>query len=656
MLNFRDVLKNNPFTVAIILFATLVSGVTFIYSKTVAIIELILIIVLVVCALKWLSHTAERKKRILHSIENSLSETGDIGEKTYSIPFPLVVVDSTGEIEWFNKAFDVIVDEIGDQFSNNIRCVVTNCDVLLEDLDFSPIEINVSGKYYTVFPSKMDEQYIALYFVEDTELKKIRKEYKLTRPAVLLINIDSLEHTEDVLDHADYYAVVSDVEREITKWLVDNKCIFRKYSDGKFFAITEISNIDRMIKNKFSILDKIRLYTYGEQEVDITLSVGVGKEKTFAESENNARQALDMARGRGGDQVAVKLGDEYKFFGGTTSRKEKRGKIKSRIVSAALCEYIEKYSAVFIMGHAYSDFDAVGAAVGIGAIARAAGKPYYIVVNKNTTLAGPLIKRLETEESSISIISPEKALEIFTEDSMLVITDTMRSQLVESAQLLSSSKCTILIDHHRKTVDYIDTAVLEFHEPYASSACEMVTELVQYAPVTPRLSNVEAEALLSGIILDTKNYTLRVGVRTFEAAAFLKDRKVDTVAVKKLFSGSIDENVSVSKLIAAAVFYDRYVVAVAEKDQTVSRLIASKTADELLNIDGVDASFVIYEENGTVFSSARSMGAVNVQLIMEAFGGGGHQSMAACQCKDIGVEEFTAKLNDTIKAYFKNNK
>lgn len=655
-MNFRDVLKNNPFTVAIILFSTLVSGVTFIYSKTVAIIELVLIILLVVLALKWLSHTAERKKSILHSIENSLSESGDIGKKTSAFPFPLVVIKPDGEIEWFNKAFDIIIDEIGDQFGNNIRSVITNSETFIDAGDFSSVEINVAGNYYTVFPSKIDDDNIALYFVDDTELKKIRKEYKLTRPAVLLINIDSLDHTEDVLDHADYYAVVSDIEREITKWLVENKCIFRKSSEGKFFAITEISNIDRMIKNKFSILDKIRLYTYGEKEVDITLSVGVGKEKTFAESETNARQALDMARGRGGDQVAVKLGDEYKFFGGTTSRKEKRGKIKSRIVSSALCEYIENCSAVFIMGHTYSDFDVVGAAVGIGAIARAANKPYYIVVNKNTTLAMPLIQKLEKEESSISFISPEKALEIFTEDSMLVVADTMRSQLVESSQLLMKSKCTVLIDHHRKTVDYIDTAALEFHEPYASSACEMVTELVQYAPISPRLSDVEAEALLSGIILDTKNFTLRVGVRTFEAAAYLKDRKLDTVAVKKLFAGSIDENVSVSKLISAAVFYDRYVIAVAEENLAVSRLIASKTADELLNISGVDASFVVYAENETVYVSARSMGAINVQLIMEAFGGGGHQSMAACQCKDLSIDVVVDKLNETMKAYFRNNK
>ncbi|MBR3768576.1 MAG: DHH family phosphoesterase [Clostridia bacterium] len=655
-MRFKDVLKNNPFTIAIILFATLVSGITFIYSKTVAIAELIIIIAIAVGALKWLSYTADRKKDLFHSIENSLSETGNIGGMTSAFPFPLVVIDNNGKIEWFNSLFDAIINGIGEKYSNNIKTFITNADEFLLDSNFSSFEISTVDSHYTVFPSRIGENAVALYFIDDTELKRIRKEFKITRPAVLLINVDSLEHTEDVLDHADYYAVVSDIEREITKWLVENKCIFRKFSDGKFFAITEISNLDHMIKNKFSILDKIRLYRYSNQEVDITLSVGVGKERTFAESENNARQALDMARGRGGDQVAVKLGDDYKFFGGTTSRKEKRGKIKSRIISAALCEYIEKCSAVFVMGHSFSDYDAIGACVGISAIARATSKPAYIIVNRKTSLALPLIDLLEKENSGINFISPEKAAEIFTDDALLVITDTMRAQLVESPEILKKSKCTILIDHHRKTVDYIDSVALEFHEPYASSACEMVTELVQYSPVSAKLTPHEAEALLSGIILDTKNYTLRVGVRTFEAAAYLKDCKMDTVTVKKLFAGTVEENVSVSKLISSAEFYDRYVISVADKDQTISRLIASKAADELLNIEGVDASFVVYVQDDVINVSARSFGVINVQLIMEAFGGGGHHSMAACQCSDISIDLFVQKLNDAVKAYIKNNK
>lgn len=654
-MKFKDILINNPFTVAIIFFATLVSGVTFIFSKTIAIIELLIIIGLVTGALKWLSHISERKKSFIHAVEQSITDSDNAPKNTAAFPFPILLINNDGLIQWFNSGFDKIIDAFGERFSNDVRVFIPEVVSILDENTMNEFELTAGKTHYTVYPSRIDENILSLYFVDDTELKNTRHNFNITRPAVLLINIDSLEHTEEMFDHADYYALVSDVEREITKWLVDNKCIFRKFSDGRFFALTELMNLEVMIKNKFRIIDRIREYRYGDKEVDITLSIGVGKESTFAECENAARQALDMARGRGGDQVAVKLGGDYKFFGGNTSRKEKRGKIKSRIVSAALCEYIENCSAVFVMGHSFSDYDVIGSAVGINAIAVAASKPCYIIVNKNTTLAMPLISMLEEEQSSINFISPEKAEEIFTEDSILVITDTMRSQLVESGNILAKSNCTILIDHHRKTVDYINGVALEFHEPYASSACEMVTELVQYSPLSPKLTSHEAEALLSGIILDTKNFTMRVGVRTFEAAAYLRDCKLNTVTVKKFFSGTIEENVSVSRLISNADFYDRFVVAVSDAEEPISRLVASKTADELLNISGVDASFVVYSCEGTVYVSARSYGNVNVQLIMEEFGGGGHQSMAACQYKDSSLEDFLPKLIQTVKDYLINN-
>ncbi len=653
-MKFKDILRNNPFTVAIIFFATLISGISFIYSKTIALTELLIIIVLVVAALKWISKTAERKRMFLRSVEESITESGNMGEKTSAFPFPFILVDNSGHIQWFNSSFDSVLSSLEDRFSDDIRAFIPGFDEFVFAENSEPFELTAGDRQFTVYPSRIEDNLISLYMVEDTQLKVIRHNYNISRPAVLLINIDSLEQTEDMLDHADYYSVVTDIEREITKWLVDNKCIFRKFSDGKFFAVTEYSNLEVMIKNKFRIIDKIRLYRYGEKEVDITLSVGVGKEPTFAECENAARQALDMARGRGGDQVAVKLGDDYKFFGGSTGRKEKRGKIKSRIVSSALCEYIENCSAVFVMGHAYSDYDVLGSAVGINAIARAASTPCYIIVNRDTTLAKPLLDLLEQKRNYFNFISADKALEIFTDDSVLVITDTMRSQLVESPEILSKSKCTILIDHHRKTVDYIDKSTLEFHEPYASSACEMVTELVQYSPLAPKLTSFEAEALLAGIILDTKNYTMRVGVRTFEAAAYLRDRKVDTVTVKKLFSGTIEENISVSKLISTASFYNRYVISASSENEPISRIVASKAADELLNISGVDASFVVYKSGDTINVSSRSYGLVNVQLIMEKFGGGGHQSMAACQYKECSLEEFIKLLKNAIDEYMIN--
>ncbi len=653
-MNFKDVLRNNPFTIAIIVVAALISGITFAYSKTLALIQLVVIIGLVIAALKWISYTAERKKDFLRAVEANITESGENGKFTGNMPFPLLLVRKNGSIEWFNKAFNELIDDFDVSYTDNAVALLPDIKPVLSGEKSDFFEFATKSKEYTVFPSYITEELIALYFVDDSELKGIRTTYNLTRPAVLLINIDSLEHTEDVLDHADYYSVVSDIERIITKWLVENKCVFRKFADGKFMALTETKNLDVMISHNFDILDKIRTYRYAEQEMDITLSIGIGRDKQFSECEVNARQALDMARGRGGDQVAVKIDENYEFFGGLTSRKEKRGKIRSRIISAALNEYIEKCNSVFIMGHKFSDFDAIGAAVGIAALVKGHSKNAFIVVNEKQTLATPLIELLKKEKTDINFITPQKAESIIGNESLVVVVDTMRSQLVESAVLLDKAKSIILIDHHRKSVDYIDNASLAFHEPYASSACEMVTELVQYSPLQIKLSQHEAEALLSGIILDTKNFTLRVGVRTFEAAAYLKDRKADTVVVRKLFFGTVDENISVSKLISSASYYDRYAVAVAE-DENITRLISSKTADELLTITGVDASFVVSKSDDTVYISARSLGALNVQLIMEQFGGGGHQSMAACQIKNSSIEDAVKALNDAVKKYIEKN-
>lgn len=655
-MKLRDIFRNNPFTIILILLATLISGITFVYAKGVAVVELAVVMAVVILALKWISKSAERKKQLLRCVEASLAENGDIGKYTVSFPFPFILVNNKGEIQWFNTAFHDIIDDFGDSYSGNIKSFIMQSHSLLNEAVGVPAEVKNDNKEYTVYSSRIEDDLVALYFVEDTLLKDIRTRFTLTRPAVLLLNIDSLEHTEELFDHADYYTIVSDVEKIITKWLVDNKCVFRKTADGRFFAMTETKNLDVMIKNNFAILDKIRTYRFKDEEIDITLSVGVGRDEMFFECESGAKQALDMARGRGGDQVAVKNGDNYEFFGGLTNRKEKRGKIKSRIISTALHEYIEKSSSVFIMGHTYSDFDAVGAAIGVAAIARSCSKNAFIVVNRKLTLAGPLIDLIEkSNNNKIRFISPEKAVDLFGNDSLLVVTDTMRSHLVEAPVLLDAAENIILIDHHRKTVDYIDKAVLAFQEPYASSACEMVTELVQYSSLGVKLSQHEAEALLAGIILDTKNFALRVGVRTFEAAAFLKDNKADTVTVKKLFAGTVDENVSVSRLISTTMFYKHYAVAVAQPDENITRLVSSKAADELLNIGGVDASFVVSENEGTVYISARSLGLVNVQLIMEEFGGGGHQSMAACQIRDTDVESAVEQLNQIMKKYIEKN-
>ena len=647
-------MRIHPFTVIFVCIATVQCGVTFVYSRTAGFIELAVVLCAVVIAMLWFSDSVERKKEYLRMIENALTQGGEDYSRLASFPFPAVLAESDGAVVWFNKAFEDVTADFP-----QADCTAIS-EYIGSGFDWSgasaaPFEVSGTSRRYTVFPSRQEEGACVFYFVDDTALKQVRTEFNLTRPVVLLVSVDSLEQTEDTLSHADYYSVVSDIDRLITEWMADNSCVFRKYSEGKFIAVTECRHLDAMTARNFNLLDTVRNYRYKNTEVDITLSVGVGREESFSLCEAGARQALDMARGRGGDQVAVKVGDSYEFFGGITGRKEKRGKVKSRIVAAALNDYIENASSVYIMGHAYSDFDCLGAAVGVAAIARACGKPAHIVFNRKTSLALPLVRMLERGGAQISFLSPERAADAADGDALLVITDTMRKNLVEAPALLERGLPTVIIDHHRMTVDHIENAALLFHEPYASSACEMATELVQYSPAKPKLTQTEAQALLSGILLDTKNFSLRVGVRTFEAAAFLRDRKTDTVAVKKLFSGTIEENVSISKIVAGAKFYKNYCVAVAQERFPEMRLLCSRAADELLNIENVDASFVVYENNGAVNISARSFGKINVQLIMEDLGGGGHQSMAACQLPGVTAAEATERLRAAINGYLDKN-
>lgn len=650
----KGIFKSYRVTVAALFVAAVTAGITFRYNIPLACVELA-----AVCILLLLGYFhIFRKFRQLHTQVDALNDilTFDKrdNEKIEGFPMPVALCSSDGEILWFNNAFEsVLIDE----------CALTE-DNMNEYLQFSlltqellpqSLEADVNGNFFTVYPQKLDGEVYVLYFAQDTALKNFRNAYLKSRPAVLLINIDSLDNTEDTYSHIDYSTIHADIDRIISAWLASNHCVFRRYSDGRYFALTEYENLEHMAEKRFDLLDLVRNYRYEGQDSGITLSVGIGREPTFGTCENSARQALDMARGRGGDQVAIKVGDSFEFFGGISARKEKRGKIKSRTVATALCEMIEKADQVLLMGHAFSDFDCVGSQIGVAAIAAACGIKTAIVVNDETTLAGPLIENCKHDGLGGLFISREEALARLTENTLLVVTDILRPNNVESKELLNNAAKIAVIDHHRMPVDRIEQPALLFHDPNASSASEMVTELIQYAPCKPKLSPVQAEALLAGIILDTKNFSMRVGVRTFEAAAFLRDRKSDTVRVKKLFAYSEEENLTVNKIVLSAKICDSYAVAFTDHQAADMRKLCSQAADDLLDIKGVEASFVAYKQGNGVGISARSLGSVNVHLIMEKLGGGGHQSMAGAQLRDTAPKDAMLMLSRAIQEYFSTN-
>ena len=402
------------------------------------------------------------------------------------------------------------------------------------------------------------------------------------------------------------------------------------------------------MEEKFKILEDIREIKINER-VNATISIGVGHGgKTFKENELWARQALEIALGRGGDQVAVKQSEEYQFFGGVSKGVEKRDKVRTRVIAGSLITHVKNSSNVIIMGHRYSDLDAVGACIGMwSSVSKGLKKPAYICINRQQTLAKPLVASFEKAGFESIFKTESEILDIMDERSLLIIVDTHSPNFLESKAVYERSERVVVIDHHRMMVNHIDNAVVFYHEPYASSACEMTAELIQYLSSEPP-SRLESEAMLSGIMLDTKNFVLRTGVRTFEAAAYLRKNGADTVEVKRLFSNSIDTYKVKYKLVSDAEIFNYCAIACADEATPDIRIASAQAADELLGIENVKASFVMYKTGKTVNISARSLGDLNVQVIMESLGGGGHQTMAACQMEDVSIAEARERLVSII--------
>ena len=508
-------------------------------------------------------------------------------------------------------------------------------------------QMEIGDKHYAVYASEYTEKEqrcTVVYYVDQTELKKIEQEFYETRPVVAILSIDSFDEITDDMAESDQAKFKGAIDREIELFTEQISGITKKLRNNRYISVMDERSLRKLKAGKISVLDKVRNLDFGSS-AKTTLSIGIGHGKdTVKECEGLALQALEMCQGRGGDQAAIKTGDTYEFFGGVSSTGvEKRTKVKTRVVASALKELIRGSDRVLIMGHKYGDIDSLGASYGLWNCVSSMGKESYIVLNPKTHLAQSLICKIRAEAGEQNIIDNDKARELLTRQSLLIVCDTHRRDFVEFPDVYDAALTTVVIDHHRKNTDFIDDSVIFYHEPHASSACEMVSELLQYIDVS-MVGKSQADALLAGIMLDTRNFVLRTGVRTFEASAFLRSRGADPVAVKKLFADSIDIYKERATLVSEASFVGPHAVAIAPEGKRVSRVAASQAADELLNIEGVDASFVLFGAGNGVNISARSLGKVNVQIIMEALGGGGHHTMAATQMKDLTLDEAKARL------------
>lgn len=603
----------------------------------------------------------------LHKFVTEMESQLNLTERDslYKFPAPAVIVDSEGIVIWYNLAFTEQVCGT-DAFGMHITKII---DI---DLQKTFDNKNTTVNYETgnfrisaVTTEKRDSdlelisELTLLYFDDISDYITLENRFNDVRTAVILISVDNYEDILSNEKDSEKAHIMIQIDKLLETYFDEHHGLLRKLSSDKFIAVVEERDLKNMASGKFDILNKVRQITVSEKsQVTLSIGVGVGAE-TIAATEQEAKQALEMAQGRGGDQTAVKSENGFEFFGGLAKGIEKSTKVKTRFVATALAKLINSSSNVIVMGHRFGDMDSIGSGAGIvGAIRRMNPEiEAYMAVDPDKNLAKPIINRLNEnliDETPI-FITPEEALLRMGEESLLIIVDTNNKEIVESVELYEKASQIAVIDHHRQTVNYIDNAVIFHHEPYASSASEMTAEIIQYFTGIDKLPSYYADAMLAGITLDTKNFVMRTGVRTFEAAAFLRKLGADMVAVKGLFDNDLDCIRHRSQLVSSTEIYKRCAIASDDSGAADTRISAAQAADEMLEIDCVDASFVIFRTpDGTVNISARSLGAMNVQIIMEKLGGGGHQTMAAAQFSDISVYEAKAKLIGAIDEHIDN--
>ena len=565
-------------------------------------------------------------------------------------PIPILISGSDGEVLWYSECF---CDVFGETYTVNLNSVFKIHPDIIKNrtisIDFADRNFYVCSDCSVI----NDKELYVLYFFDKTEFINLQKEHNESKPVVAYLLVDNYDELFKNVKESDSAVAMATIDDAISKWTQGTTCILRKIEKNKYFLIFENRYLKDFTKERFSILDTVReLPMMGS--IPPTLSIGVGADKSsLAESEEAARNSLDMALSRGGDQAVVSKETGFEFFGGYAKGNDRRAKITSRVLASSFAELLNSVKTVIVMGHQYSDMDSLGACVGIACIGKSFGKKTHILLNSETNLAEPLYDRLIDSKLYDDIfISKQDAMMTVDLDTLLVIVDTHRASYTEMPELIPYAGKVAVIDHHRKSADFIKDTSFFFHDPYASSACEMVTELIEYLEKC-KLSALESDALLAGIYLDTKNFALKTGTCTFEASAYLRNMGASTVNVKLMFQTDVDTYKLKAELIKKSEIYEKiYAISLCDMDSIGNLKIASsQAADEMLNIEDVQAAFCLYVIKDSVNISARSYGSVNVQLIMEKLGGGGHQTMAGCQIKDTNIKEGYIKLTNAIDAY-----
>lgn len=604
-----------------------------------------------------------RQAQQLRRYMERLSGGADTARNTnmLSTPLPMMVFDpAKGDILWANDLFLNLAGQGEHIFESRIADVVPEFQShwLLEGKGEYPEPFAWNDRVYRVYGSLSKPEgagYSTLattYWMDVTELEHLQNTLEATRPDVGIIMVDNYEDLMKACPESKRSAVRAAIEEKLNLWAGDCGILLLNYDRDRYLAVFEEKDFSVFAEKRFSVLDMVREVVAGEG-VAATLSIGVGRDgDSFDALFKNASLALEMALSRGGDQAVVKDKLNFEFYGGRNKATEKRTKVKSRVMANALGELIDDAKHVYVMGHKYADMDTLGAAAGVCAIARKRGKSARIVMDVENNSVHPMLRRLQKlpEYEGVFIGGSDAFLRV-QPGTLLVVVDTNRPASVESEPLLETCNRVAVIDHHRRGSSYIEKMALNYHEPYASSACELVTELLQYLLEPGDLLKAEAEAMLAGIVLDTKNFVNRTGGRTFEAAAYLRRVGADTQDVQRMFQSDLESMIDRYAIIRQASLY-REEIAIAAIDEPCDRVTAAKAADELLTLKGVQASFVFYPKDGGVYISARSLGEINVQVIVEALGGGGNSTSAGGELQGVTVQETLEKLHRTIDGYF----
>ena len=605
-----------------------------------------------------LAVTRLRVKSIAANVQTAVDNLSKTVSAT--APWPMAEVRmSDGEILWHNRQFQKALSTAESRVGEQLRDVFHDfrLDWLQSGKQEAPDELQIRDRRFRClgFLPKHDtgaEAVAQILWIDSTELIDTRDEFLRSRPVVSIILIDNYDELTNNLSDSAVSNLNAALNERISAWAEKIGGLLRKLERNRFLFIFEAKELFRITEGKFSLLDSTREVT-NPNGIAATISFGVGKDgESFKDNYEYASLALEMALSRGGDQAVIKDKYDFSFYGGRSVETERRSKVKSRVMASSLTALIQPASRVFLMGHRNADADVIGAACGIVALCRSLDKKASIVVDRNASSAPKLLEMVQADSQYKDVfLSGQDALLQADAKSLLIVVDTNRPDQVESRNLLESMNQVAVIDHHRRAADYISNAALNLHEPFASSASELVTELLTYTVDAKTILPCELTALMAGIVLDTKNFTVRVNSRTFEAAAFLRYQGVDPADVKRLSRIGFDETVRRYRIIESARVY-REDMAISCAEEGVSRALAGQAADELLSIDGIRVSFVLFHQGDAIFISARSLGAVNVQVILEPLGGGGNAVTAGAQLKGVTMDAAKERLADAIDHYF----